>query len=177
MKNGPQKLLIISPKLFFTLLARLPKPAGPELIFHIINMSQDSSVYWSVDGMYLLNFWTKVLLFWQNNWIVLPLNMTSLQSHTCAHFTAIKLRQKLHYHILLGLLGPTCVKIFKLLCGYAFCIFLISNIFLLGIKMGSARVNFDSSLFWNGRATIYTEGSCLMLLLGHEKSRISQKLH
>ena len=27
IKNGPQKLLIISPKLFFTLLARLPKPA------------------------------------------------------------------------------------------------------------------------------------------------------
>ena len=45
-KTRPQKLLIIGPKFFFS-----TGPAAQtslELIFHIINMSQDSSVYWSV---------------------------------------------------------------------------------------------------------------------------------
>ena len=44
IKNGPQKLLIIGPKLFFHSTAQ----TSPELIFHIINMSQDSSVSLSV---------------------------------------------------------------------------------------------------------------------------------
>ena len=94
------------------------------------------------DGMYLLNFLTKVLLFWQNNWIVLPLNMTSLQSHTCAHFSAVNLRQKLHYHINTFRTSwthlckniQTFVKLFIILCGYAFCILLIFQYFSLGIK-------------------------------------------
>jgi hypothetical protein len=37
-KNGPQKLLIIGPNLFFHSPAH-----SPELIFHIIDMSQDTS--------------------------------------------------------------------------------------------------------------------------------------
>ena len=43
LKNGPQKLLIIGPNLFFTVQPS-PQPTAPELIFHLINMSQDSSV-------------------------------------------------------------------------------------------------------------------------------------
>ena len=43
LKNGPQKLLIIGPNLFFH------SPAySQELVFHIINMSQDPSVSLSV---------------------------------------------------------------------------------------------------------------------------------
>ena len=43
IKNGPQKLLIIGPKLFFHKYGPAAQ-TSPELIFHIINMSQDSSV-------------------------------------------------------------------------------------------------------------------------------------
>jgi hypothetical protein len=43
LKNGPQKLLIIGPNLFFHSPAQ-PTAHSPELIFHIINMSQDTSV-------------------------------------------------------------------------------------------------------------------------------------
>ena len=91
---------------------------------------------------YLLNFWSKVLLFWQNNWILLPVNMTSLQSHTCAHFSADNLRQKLHSHINTFRTSwthlcknfQTFVKLFTILCRYAFSILLISNRFSLGVK-------------------------------------------
>ena len=45
LQNGPQKLLIIGPNPFFS----QSSPAhSPELIFHIINMSQDPSVSLSV---------------------------------------------------------------------------------------------------------------------------------
>ena len=49
LKSGPQKLLIIGPNLLFTVQPS-PEPIAhsPELIFHIINMSQDSSVSLSV---------------------------------------------------------------------------------------------------------------------------------
>ena len=43
LKNGPQTLLIIGPDLFFHSPAH-----SPELIFHIMNMSQDTSVSLSV---------------------------------------------------------------------------------------------------------------------------------
>ena len=46
-KNGPQKLLIIGPQTFFSQYCPAAK-TSPELIFHIINMSQDSSVSLSV---------------------------------------------------------------------------------------------------------------------------------
>ena len=46
-KNRPQKLLIIGPNLFFHSPAQLTAHS-PELIFQIINMSQDSSVSLSV---------------------------------------------------------------------------------------------------------------------------------
>ena len=46
-KNGPQKLLIIGAKLFFHKYDPVAQ-ASPELIFHIINMSQDSSASLSV---------------------------------------------------------------------------------------------------------------------------------
>ena len=46
-KIGPQKLLIISPKLFFHKYDPAAQ-TSPELIFHIINMSHDSSVSLSV---------------------------------------------------------------------------------------------------------------------------------
>ena len=43
-KKRPQKLLIVGPKLFFFMYwLRI----GPKWIFHIIKMSQDSSVYWT----------------------------------------------------------------------------------------------------------------------------------
>ena len=48
LKNGPQKLLIIGPKLFFHKYSAAAQNS-PELIIHIINMSQDSSVSLSVD--------------------------------------------------------------------------------------------------------------------------------
>ena len=51
LKNKPQKLLIIGPNFFFHSNG-LAAQTRPELIFHIINMSQDSSVSLSV--MYLL---------------------------------------------------------------------------------------------------------------------------
>ena len=44
-KNGPQKLLIIGPNLF----SQSSPAHSPELIFHIINMSQDTSISLSVD--------------------------------------------------------------------------------------------------------------------------------
>ena len=47
IKNGPLKLLIIGPKLFFHSIGPATQ-TSPELIFHIINMSQDSSVPLSV---------------------------------------------------------------------------------------------------------------------------------
>ena len=46
-KNRPQKLLIIGPNLFFHSPAQ-PTAHSPELIFHIIKMSQDTSVSLSV---------------------------------------------------------------------------------------------------------------------------------
>ena len=46
IKKRPQKLLIICPKLFF-------HKYDPELIFHIINMFQDSSVSLSVVFLFL----------------------------------------------------------------------------------------------------------------------------
>ena len=48
LKNGPQKLLIIGPNLFFHSPAHRPK-----LISDIINMSQDSSVSLFVVGTLL----------------------------------------------------------------------------------------------------------------------------
>ena len=51
-KNWAQKLVIISPKLFFHMYGPAVQ-TSPELIFHIIKMSpQDSSVSWSVYRMY-----------------------------------------------------------------------------------------------------------------------------
>ena len=47
MKNRPQKLLIIVPTIFFHSPAQ-PTAHSPKLIFHVINMSQDSSVSLSV---------------------------------------------------------------------------------------------------------------------------------
>ena len=47
-KNSLKKLL----QFFFSVLAWLPK-TSPELIFHIMNMSQDLSVYWSVALKYI----------------------------------------------------------------------------------------------------------------------------
>ena len=47
LKDGPQKLLILGPKLFFHTTGPAAQ-TSPELIFHIINMSQDSSVSLSV---------------------------------------------------------------------------------------------------------------------------------
>ena len=53
LKNRPQKLLIISPNLFFHSAAQ-PTAHIPKLIFHIINMSQDSSVSLSVHWVFLV---------------------------------------------------------------------------------------------------------------------------
>ena len=50
IKKGPQKLLIIAPKPFFHSTG-LAAQTSPELIFHIIDMSQDSSVSLSVKKM------------------------------------------------------------------------------------------------------------------------------
>jgi hypothetical protein len=47
LKNGPQKLLIIGPKHFFHKYGPAAQ-TSPELIFYIINMSQDSYVSLSV---------------------------------------------------------------------------------------------------------------------------------
>ena len=47
LKNAPQKLLIIGANLFFHSQAQ-PTAHSPKLIFHIINMSQDTSVSLSV---------------------------------------------------------------------------------------------------------------------------------
>ena len=47
LKDGPQKLLIIGPNLFFRSPAQ-PTAHSLELIFHIINMSQYASVLLSV---------------------------------------------------------------------------------------------------------------------------------
>jgi hypothetical protein len=47
LKDGPQKLLIIGPNLFFHSPAQ-PTAHSPDLIFHIMNMSQDTSVSLSV---------------------------------------------------------------------------------------------------------------------------------
>ena len=43
LKNGPQKLLIIGPNLFFHSAAQATAHS-PELVFHIINMSQSVSL-------------------------------------------------------------------------------------------------------------------------------------
>ena len=49
LKNRPQKLLIIDPNLFFTVQpSQQPTTHSPELIFHFIDMSQDTSVSLSV---------------------------------------------------------------------------------------------------------------------------------
>ena len=55
LKNKPQKLLIIGPKLFFHSTGPAAQ-TSPELIFHIINMSQDSSVSLSVTLWFFLCF-------------------------------------------------------------------------------------------------------------------------
>ena len=49
-KNKPQKLLIIGPKLFFHRTGPAAQ-TSPELIFHHINISQDSSLFISVYKM------------------------------------------------------------------------------------------------------------------------------
>jgi hypothetical protein len=51
IKNGPQKLLIIGPKLFFLKYGQAAQ-TSLELIFHIINMSQATSVSLSVAYTY-----------------------------------------------------------------------------------------------------------------------------
>ena len=53
-KNRPQKLLIISPKYFFS--SGPAAQTSQKLIFHIVNMSQDPSVYWFVVAARLLLF-------------------------------------------------------------------------------------------------------------------------
>ena len=53
LKNKPKKLLIISPKLFFHSTGPAAQ-TSPELIFHIIKRSQDSSVSLSVSYMQVL---------------------------------------------------------------------------------------------------------------------------
>ena len=62
-KNGSQKLLIIGPKLFFHKYGPAAQ-TSPELIFHIINMSQDSSesVSLSVDKMGSTRLITNLVL-------------------------------------------------------------------------------------------------------------------
>ena len=62
LKNGPQKLLIIGPNFFFHSPAQ-PTAHSPELIFHIINMSQDTSVSLSV----LLFIFTYVPICFRGN--------------------------------------------------------------------------------------------------------------
>ena len=47
LKNKPQKMLIIGPKLFFSQYCMTPQ-TSPELIFHIVKMSKYSSVSLSV---------------------------------------------------------------------------------------------------------------------------------
>ena len=53
LKKRPQKLLIIGPIFFFHSLAR-PTAHSSKMIFHIINMSQDTSVSLSV--LLMLNY-------------------------------------------------------------------------------------------------------------------------
>ena len=54
-KNRNQKLLIISPQFFFSTGPTVQ--TSPQFIFHIKNMSQASSVYWSV---FLTNAWNLI---------------------------------------------------------------------------------------------------------------------
>ena len=68
IKKGPQKLLIIAPKPFFHSTG-LAAQTSPELIFHIIDMSQDSSILlicekdgmWNISCCYSL-LWTSFYL-------------------------------------------------------------------------------------------------------------------
>ena len=69
MKNPPQKLLIIGPYFFFS--TGPAAQTSPELNFHIINMSQDSSVYWSVQSSCLLNGWTLCMMAYKTTYLIL----------------------------------------------------------------------------------------------------------
>ena len=60
-KNGPQKLLIISPKFFFHSTGPAAQ-ISPELIFHFIHMCQDSSVSLSVLGTTIQNLLEKITI-------------------------------------------------------------------------------------------------------------------
>ena len=67
-KNWLQKLLIISPNLYFYSPAQ-PTAHSPKLIYHIINMSQDASVSLSVSDIYVLETYLTLYLclpFYQN---------------------------------------------------------------------------------------------------------------
>ena len=57
LKNGPQKLLIIGPDLFFHSPAH-----SPELIFHIMKSRDQTSVQLSVEYIHI-NFVTFILFF------------------------------------------------------------------------------------------------------------------
>ena len=54
-KKRPKKLLIIGPRLFFHSTGPAAQ-ISPESIFHIINMSQDSSVSLSVIMTYIFKY-------------------------------------------------------------------------------------------------------------------------
>ena len=81
LKNGPQKLLIIGPNLFFHSPAQ-PTAHSPKLIFHIINMSQNSSVSLSVT-------WSKCVNISKIHSLVLDSSWTGADETHPYHFCKI----------------------------------------------------------------------------------------
>ena len=68
-KKGPQKLLITAPNFFFHKYGPAAQ-TNPEFIFHIINVSQDSSVSFSVFVIFNFSIWWKLFndfWFYANN--------------------------------------------------------------------------------------------------------------
>ena len=118
LKNGPQKLLIISQNLFFSQSSPAQSTAhSPKLIFHIINMSQDSSVslseVWIVFGQLPNTFLTR--------------STHSLTKYSTSYIQQIAIKMKLCL-ILIGLLAFSVCSIQAQEGMYINCFCLFSSI-------------------------------------------------